>query len=286
MRGRPPTRKKGAYTVAERARNYRQRLKRSRPDPKTVAKQQRRNAREAELGAKIWALPERRAGILLIDAPIDWEPYSRITGMDRHAANHYAVMAFAEFAETVPELPAAADSIAFMWAFRDYPRRRAAETFLEARGFEHKTLQAWHKTVGTGYILRDNCELLLIASRGNPVWPAFGQQAWAAIKAPVEPWDGLFDGIIEAAKPYPRHSQKPEIFADHISRLWPNTPKLEMYYRAFPDPEAELARRAKREAAGWYFYGNEADAPPLDVGSLADTALSGTAAIGEFPAEN
>jgi hypothetical protein len=72
-----------------------------------------------------------------------------------------------------------------------------------------------------------------------------------------EPWEGLFDGIIEAAKPYPRHSQKPEIFADHISRLWPNTPKLEMYYRAFPDPAAERERRIKREAAGWYFYGDE-----------------------------
>jgi hypothetical protein len=45
----------------------------------------------------------------------------------------------------------------------------------------------------------------------------------------------------------------------HQSRLWPNTPKFEMYYRALRDPEAERARGAKREAAGWYVYGNEAD---------------------------
>jgi hypothetical protein len=49
MRGRPPTRKKGAYTPAERARNYRRRLKRLRPDPKTVAKQRRRAERETAL---------------------------------------------------------------------------------------------------------------------------------------------------------------------------------------------------------------------------------------------
>jgi N6-adenosine-specific RNA methylase IME4 len=132
------------------------------------------------------------------------------------------------------------------------------------RGFERKTMHAWHKTsIGTGYILRDNCELLLIASRGNPVWPAFGQQARAAIEAEdeaAEPWEGLFDGIIKAAKPYHRHSQKPEIFAGHISRLWPNTPKLEMFYRAFPNSEAEHDRRPKREAAGWYFYGDEVEA--------------------------
>jgi hypothetical protein len=53
MRGRPPTRKKGAYTPAERVRNYRRRLKRSRPDPKTKAKQQRRAEKERPLGERI-----------------------------------------------------------------------------------------------------------------------------------------------------------------------------------------------------------------------------------------
>ena len=259
-RGRPPIGNK-AMTDAQRAQRYRD----LRNPRSTLSKQLKRNALEAELGATIWGLPEIKAGILYLDPPIDWDPRSRVTGMDRHAVNHYPVMTFEKFSEAVPELPAADDSIVFMWTFRDR-RHREAERFLEDRGFEFKTMHAWHKVrIGTGYILRDNCELLLIASRGNPAWPAFGQQADAAIEA-VEPWEGLFDGIIKAAKPYPRHSQKPEIFADHISRLWPNTPKLEMYYRAFPDPEAERARRAKREAAGWYFFGNEvaaaADRPP------------------------
>jgi N6-adenosine-specific RNA methylase IME4 len=243
---------KRAMTPAEKQQRYRD-LR----NPKSIlSKQLRRNAREAELGGKIWALPERLAGILYLDPPIDWSPYSRVTGMDRHVANHYRVMSFEEFDKAVPVLPAADDSITLMWTFRDR-RHRQAEDFLEARSFEFKTMHAWHKTnIGTGLILRDNCELLLIASRGNPVWPAFGQQANAAIEA-AEPWEGLFDGIIKTAKPYPRHSQKPEIFADHISRLWPNTPKTEMYYRAFPDPAAERERRIKREAAGWYFYGDE-----------------------------
>jgi N6-adenosine-specific RNA methylase IME4 len=238
---------KRAMTPAEKQQRYRD----LRNPRSTLSKQLKRNAREAELGGKLWALPERLAGILYLDPPIDWEPYSRVTGMD-HAANHYRVGPY----DAIPELPAARDSIALMWTFRDR-RHREAEDFLEARGFEFKTMHAWHKTqIGTGYVVRDNCELLLIASRGNPVWPAFGQQANAAIEAP-EPWEGLFDGIVEAAEPYPRHSQKPEVFAYIISRLWPNTPKLEMYYRAYPDPEAERIRRAKRETAGWYFWGNE-----------------------------
>jgi N6-adenosine-specific RNA methylase IME4 len=237
-----------AMTPAQKQQRYR-----DLHNPKSALfKQMKRDAREAELGGKLWALPERLAGILYLDPPIDWEPYSRVTGMDRHAANHYRVGSY----EAILELPAAEDSIVFMWTFRDR-RHRQAEDFLEERGFEFKTMHAWHRTnIGTGLILRDNCELLLIASRGKPVWPAFGQQANAAIEA-AEPWEGLFDCIIKAAKPYPRHSQKPEVFADHISRLWPNTPKLEMYYRAFPDPAAERERRIKREAAGWYFYGDE-----------------------------
>jgi N6-adenosine-specific RNA methylase IME4 len=241
-----------AMTPAEKQQRYRD----LRNPKSTLYKQLKRDAREAELGGKLWALPERRAGILYLDPPIDWDPRSRVTGMDRHAANHYPVMTFEEFDKAVPELPAADDAITLMWTFRDR-RLELAQKFLADRGFERKTMHAWHKTsIGTGYILRDNCELLLIASRGNPVWPAFGQQANAAIEA-AEPWEGLLDGIIKAPKPYPRHNQKPEVFADHISRLWSNTPKLEMYYRAFPDSEAERARRAKREAAGWYFHGNE-----------------------------
>jgi len=51
MRGRPPKRKKGAYTAAERMRRYRRRLKRARPSAKTIAKQERRAEREAALAA-------------------------------------------------------------------------------------------------------------------------------------------------------------------------------------------------------------------------------------------
>jgi N6-adenosine-specific RNA methylase IME4 len=95
-------------------------------------------------------------------------------------------------------------------------------------GFAYKTCHVWGKkdAVGTGYIARDNCELLLVFSRGNPVWPAPGTQEWALIMAP------------RAA-----HSEKPEVFAAMIERLWPNTPKLEMF--------------ARKRRDGWDVWGNE-----------------------------
>ena len=41
------------------------------------------------------------------------------------------------------------------------------------------------------------------------------------------------------------HSGKPEIFAEYIERLYPNTPKLEIFARGEPRP-------------GWHSWGNEA----------------------------
>ena len=90
---------------------------------------------------------------------------------------------------------------------------------------------------GTGFIAIDNCELLLVFSRGNPVWPAFGTQDLALIMTPRG-----------------RHSEKPEAFAEMIERLWPTTPKLEMYYEPKTDPEAAQAHVEKRMAAGWDFW--------------------------------
>jgi len=64
MRGRPPTRKKGAYTAAERMRRYRRKLKRSQPSAKTLDKQEKRAERERVLGAKQLALPDLKFGVI------------------------------------------------------------------------------------------------------------------------------------------------------------------------------------------------------------------------------
>src|SRR6516225_9085594 len=94
---------KQAMTPAEKQQRYRDLRNPKSKLYRLTAKKQRRAEREAELGAKIWALPERRAGVLYVDPPIDWEPYSRVTGMDRAAAHHYPTMTFERFSAI--ELP-------------------------------------------------------------------------------------------------------------------------------------------------------------------------------------
>lgn len=52
-------------------------------------KQNRRMEREAELGARQCALPDKKYGVIYADPPWRFEPWSRETGIDRAADNHY-----------------------------------------------------------------------------------------------------------------------------------------------------------------------------------------------------
>jgi len=74
-------------------RRYRQRLKRSRPDQKTLAKQQRRAEREIALAEATKRAAEtlgsKLYGVIYMDPAPRFEPYSRETGLDRAADDHY-----------------------------------------------------------------------------------------------------------------------------------------------------------------------------------------------------
>ena len=59
------------------------------PGLRMAEKKARRAQLEAELGARQRALPDKRYGVIYADPPWRFEPYSRITGMDRAAENHY-----------------------------------------------------------------------------------------------------------------------------------------------------------------------------------------------------
>jgi N6-adenosine-specific RNA methylase IME4 len=232
--GRPTIFKKGALTAAERKRRSRRKLKREHPDPKTLAKQQRRAERELALAAATLraaeALGSKLYGIIYMDPATRFAVWSRATGLDRAADNHYPTELWDDIAAR--PLPAARDCVLLCWS----TRAQLANTIrmIEDRWrFVYKTCFGWDKDArGTGYIAIDNCELLLVFSRGNPVWPAPGTQDLALIKAPRG-----------------THSEKPEAFAEMIERLWPNTAKLEMF--------------ARKPRDGWDSWGNEVEVSEL-----------------------
>ena len=55
-------------------------------------------------------------GVLYVDPPRDFLVYSRETGMDRHAANHYPVMSLDQLSALKP--PAAKDCALYLWGDR------------------------------------------------------------------------------------------------------------------------------------------------------------------------
>jgi N6-adenosine-specific RNA methylase IME4 len=187
----------------------------------------RRAQREQELAegtkAAAEALGKKLYGVLYVDPPWRYETIG-----DRSADQHYTTMPVEEIKAL--RLPAYEDCVLFMWAV--VPLLPEAFEVMKACVFTYKSECVWVKKkdgkpqIGTGFWARAQHEHLLIGVRGNIPAPAPGEQYPALIEAPRG-----------------RHSEKPDIFAEHIERLFPNVPKLEMF--------------ARKERPGWDVWGNE-----------------------------
>jgi N6-adenosine-specific RNA methylase IME4 len=194
---------------------------------RAVIKKEVRAVRESELGAKQAALPDAKFGVIVADPEWQFEPWSRQTGMDRAADNHYptSILAVIEKRD-VPSI-AADDCVLFLWATA--PMMPHALRVMEAWGFDYKSQFVWAKDrAGTGYWNRNQHELLLVGTRGHIPAPAPGTQA---------------NSVIEAA--LAEHSAKPDVFLELIERYFPTLPKIELNRRGPARP-------------GWAAWGNEA----------------------------
>ena len=195
----------------------------------------------AALNDKACSFPDgMRFPVIYADPPWRFEPYSRETGMDRAADNHYPTMTVADICEL--KIPALDDAVLFLWA--TVPMLPDALHVMDYWDFEYKSHLIWVKNkIGTGYWNRNKHELLLIGRRGSIPAPSPGTQPPSTIAAPVE-----------------EHSRKPEVFYDIIEELFPDLPRLELFARMSRD--------------GWAAWGNEIDkdahAGGHDVGARAE----------------
>lgn len=191
-------------------------------------KKERRAERERDLAAKQTGLPNKRYGVIYADPEWRFEVYSRETGMDRAADNHYPTSATDEIcARPVADI-AADDCVLFLWA--TVPMLPDALRVMDAWGFKYKSHCVWAKDkIGTGYWFRNQHELLLVGTKGSVPAPAMGTQPASLVDAPVG-----------------RHSEKPVEFYELIEGYFPNLPKIELNARA--------------ERPGWDAWGYEAPA--------------------------
>jgi N6-adenosine-specific RNA methylase IME4 len=202
---------------------------------KQTEKKERRDAREAELGAKILAMPDEKFGLAIEDTEWDQQPWSRETGMDRHPSNHYPTAVDAHTPEEIVARTAdrlkclAYTCVFYMWT--TIPHEAIAHRVLELRGFKYVTQRVWGKIRngrgrGTGYWVTGEHEILLIAVRDNVVPPATAH----------------FPSFFLA--PVGEHSEKPDQQYEHAEYHFPNIPKIEL--------------NARRARPGWRAWGYEA----------------------------
>lgn len=208
------------------------------PSEKTLLKQARRAQRERDLAARILALPEKRYGVILADAGWRFEPWSRETGMDRAADNHYATSTLEQIKAIDVASIAAPHCVLYLWTTR--PMDKVAHAVMEVWGFDYKTQHAWDKEVrGTGYWAIDQHELLVVGATSDEYDNLLiGTRGKVPCPAPGTQWPSI---VRERKR---GHSVKPEWAYRMIETHFPNLPKIELF-----------ARRAR---PGWDCWGAEA----------------------------
>lgn len=223
---------------------------------RTVLKRAARTEREQELGKKQRELPDAKFGVILADPEWRYDVWSRDTGLDRSADNHYPTSDERLIAMREVQKISAKDCVLFLWV-TDLAR---GIRVMESWGFTYSSYFVWVKDIieadddafsrsvsppgrvfvevgppGTGFWNRDRDELLLIGTRGKPPAPAPGTQGESVIFARRPKREDAARG---------RHSAKPVEIYEWIEKHFPSLPKIEL--------------NARNGRPGWTPWGNEA----------------------------
>ena len=177
-----------------------------------------------------------KAGVILIDPPWSFQPYSTNKTSPKSARHHYSLMSFADL-KSLPVGDLAAENCEMvMWATQ--AQVPEALQLVKAYGFHFKSMGTWAKrsrtwtpgceepkwAIGTGYVRRCRAEFFIVATRGNP------KRASRSVT-----------NFIEAANR--EHSRKPDQMYVDLERLFPTAIKYELF--------------ARESRAGWRSWGRE-----------------------------
>jgi N6-adenosine-specific RNA methylase IME4 len=160
--------------------------------------------------------------VIYADPP--WQ-YEHMISLSREIEEHYPTMSQEDIcAMPVPSM-AARDCVLFLWVPPSLIQQGLA--VMEAWGFGYRTLIIWDKgSIGPGYWVRQQAELLLIGVRGKPATP--------------EP-DARPSSMFRAKRG--RHSEKPAGMYEIIETMYPNAQRVELF--------------ARNRRTGWDGWGNE-----------------------------
>jgi N6-adenosine-specific RNA methylase IME4 len=179
--------------------------------------------RAERLEAAIW--PDGKYGVILADPP--WRPDAGVLDPTRQIENQYPTQTLEDLIAHRPKIDALAldDCVLLLWTTTQ--KIAEAIALIAAWQFTVKSGAVWIKpSVGMGYWFRGRHELLILATRGEPMTPLEADRP---------------DSVITA--PRADHSQKPDLVYELIDRMFPHIPKVEIFARA--------------TRAGWHHATNE-----------------------------
>lgn len=170
------------------------------------------SVRAEKLAAAVW--PTGKYGVLLFDPP--WRPDAGLLDPTRQIENQYPTLTLDEIIAFRPHVDRCAlpDCVLLLWATTQ--KLADATALLEAWEFTVKSGAVWIKnSIGMGYWFRGRHELLILATRGNPMTPLEADRP---------------DSVIVANRH--GHSEKPDVVYELIDRMFPAIPKCEICARA------------------------------------------------------
>ena len=149
--------------------------------------------------------------VIYADPP--WR-YEHCESESREIENQYPTMDLGDICILPVADHCTDDAVLFLWATA--PKLAEAMRVVESWGFVYRTCMVWDKEkIGMGYWARQQHELLLIATRGQPPAPAPANRPASVVRSPRG-----------------QHSAKPEVFYGIIEAMFPTLPKLEMFCRS------------------------------------------------------
>jgi N6-adenosine-specific RNA methylase IME4/ParB-like chromosome segregation protein Spo0J len=193
---------------------------------KLEERRQERVEKLAEISSGDTALDGSIGRFPIIYADPPWR-YEHVEAESRAIENQYPTMALDEICALPVVDVCTDDAILFLWATS--PKLSEAMRVVDSWGFAYRTCMVWDKEkIGMGYWARQQHELLLICTRGQP---------------PAPPPDTRPASVVRVARGE-RHSAKPIEFYELIERMYPRLPRLELFCRSPRD--------------GWRAWGNQA----------------------------
>jgi len=168
-------------------------------------------------------LPKGKYSLIYADPPWEYRIEKGARGLTK---DQYPVMSLEDISNLDISNLTAEDCILFLWATS--PLLEDAFSVINSWGFMYRTSIVWVKTesMGLGYYVRVNHELLLICKKGEHLTPAPKSRP---------------DSVIYSKRR--KHSQKPDEVYKIIEKMYPADKKIELF--------------ARNKRKGWSSWGNE-----------------------------